>query len=91
MSNSNDLKIVLAQTRDQLLAPVRITMDGIKGIPRHREIRRKLNNLTDPTLLDRMSRLPYTIPVQGEQEPEQVPVRILRKPKSIDGILGLAV
>jgi hypothetical protein len=47
--------------------------------------------LIDPTLLDRMSRIPTTIPVRGEQEPEEVRVRILHRPKSIDGILGMAV
>lgn len=47
--------------------------------------------LIDPTLLDRMSRIPTSIPVRGEQEPEEVPVRILHRPKSLDGILGAAV
>ena len=47
--------------------------------------------LIDPTLLDRMSKVPTTIPVRGEQEPEEVRVRILHRPKSIDGILGMAV
>jgi hypothetical protein len=47
--------------------------------------------LIDETLLDRMSRIPTTIPVRGEQEPEEVRVRILHRPKSLDGILGAAV
>ena len=47
--------------------------------------------LIDPTLLDRMSKLPTTIPVRGEQEPEEVRVRILHRRNSIDGILWRAV
>lgn len=47
--------------------------------------------LIDPTLLDRMTKVPTPIPVRGEQEPEEVRVRILHRPKSLDGIQGAAV
>lgn len=43
--------------------------------------------LIDPTLLDRMSRKPKKLIVRGEQEAEEIPVRILHRPLSLDGIL----
>lgn len=43
--------------------------------------------LIDPTLLDRMSRKPKKLIVRGDQEAEEIPVRILHRPLSLDGIL----
>jgi hypothetical protein len=66
--------------------------NAIAEYKRSQELDRELErSLIDPTLLDRMSRVPTHIPVRGEQEPEEVRVRILHRPKSLDGILGAAV
>lgn len=84
-------KWILAETGRQIIAPIVKVVAWLIEAPykleQAREVRAKLENLTDETLLDRMSRRPKKLIVRGEQEAEEVPVRILHRPLSLDGIL----
>ncbi len=47
-------------------------------------------SLIDSTLLDRMSQKPKKLIVRDADEPQEIPVRVLRRPLSLDGILAPA-
>jgi len=95
MTQSEQLKWILAETGRQLITPVARTWEWIMDTPyrikQNRQIRNLLEDLTDETLIDRIANAPKTvyIPVQGEDEAVAVPVRmIIRRVLSIDGILA---
>jgi len=55
---------------------------------RNEQIRNRLENLTDETLLDRMLKQPVHIPVIANDDPVSIPVRFKIRRLSIDGILA---
>lgn len=95
MTDKEQLAWVVQETGRQLIAPVAAAWDWIMDTPyrirESRENREKLENLEDPTLLERMM-APIAIvhiPVTANDEPVQIPVRWkIRRVLSIDGILA---
>lgn len=68
--------------------PIEIIKQHIAEYRRSQELDKQLERaLIDPTLLDRMSKIPKKVIVRGEPEVEDIKVRILRHPLSLDGIL----